>query len=69
MLVHRDNPHITHNNLRLSSRELRCYSILVNSKTLKEALDACDEESRSALLQVTFLLEQTELLSFAQGGS
>lgn len=68
-IVHRDNPHITHNNLRLSSRELRCYGILANAETLRQALDACDPEERSALLQVVFLLEQTELLSFAQGNS
>lgn len=65
-LVHRDNPHITHNNLRLSSRELRCYSILANAPNLKQALEACESEETTALLQVVFLLEQTELLSFAQ---
>ena len=66
-IVHRDNRHITHNNLRLSSRELRCYGVLANAGTLREALDACEPEERPALLQVAFLLEQTELLSFAQG--
>ena len=66
-LVHRDNRHITHNNLRLSSRELRCYSLLANARNLSEALEACDSGETTALMQVAFLLEQTELLSFAQG--
>ncbi len=66
-LVHRDNPHITHNNLRLSSRELRCYAILANAASLSEGLEACEPEEMTALFQVAFLLEQTELLSFSQG--
>lgn len=68
-LVHRDNAHITHNNLRLSSRELRCYSILAKAQSLEEALDTCEPEEREALLKVAFLLEQTELLSFDQAGT
>jgi hypothetical protein len=65
-LAHPENPHITHNNLRLSSRELRCYSILANAQSLQEALDGCEPEETTALFQVAFLLEQTELLAFTQ---
>lgn len=67
LLVHRENEHITHNNLRLSSRELKCYGLLADSRTLREALAGCEDEKISALYQITFLLEQTELLSLEQG--
>jgi hypothetical protein len=68
-LSHLENPHITHNNLRLSSRELRCYGRLSKSQTLAQALESCDEEDRPSLLLVVFLLEQTELLAFTAPSS
>jgi hypothetical protein len=66
-LVHRANPHITHNNLRLSSPELRSYGRLADAPTLRLALAACESDERGALLGVAFLLEQTDLLSFVPG--
>ena len=60
------NPHITHNNLRLNSRELRFYTYLENGQPLGATLEKygrTDEETLT-LLQVIFVLHQTELLAF-----
>jgi len=62
--VHRDNPHITHNNLRLSSRELRCYGYLADVSCLSAALEVCQDDERVSMFQVVFVLEQTCLLGF-----
>ncbi len=67
------NPHITHNNLRLNSRELRFYTYLESGQALRSTLSQygrTDEECLT-LLQVIFVLHQTDLLTFRhpQGAS
>jgi serine/threonine protein kinase len=59
------NPHITHNNLRFNSKELRFYTYLEDHLTLGEALDRFGraEEESLTLMQVVFVLLQTDLLA------
>ena len=54
---------LQHDNAVLASEN----RVLANARNLSEALEACDSGETTALMQVAFLLEQTELLSFAQG--
>ncbi len=65
-MVMQQNPHITHNNLRLNSRELRFYTYLETGVTLREVLERFgrNPEDRLTLLQVIFVLHQTDLLVF-----
>lgn len=59
------NPHITHNNLRLNSRELRFYASLEHGASVRRTLErrGRSDEDRLTLLQVIFLLHRTDLLS------
>ncbi|MCB9727505.1 MAG: serine/threonine protein kinase [Deltaproteobacteria bacterium] len=59
------NPHITHNNLRFNSKELRFYTYLEDHLSLREALDRYgrSEEECLTLMQVVFVLLQTDLLA------
>ena len=60
------NPHITHNNLRFNSRELRFYTYLEDGRTLRETIRRYGrtEDECLTLLQVLFVLHQTDLLAF-----
>ncbi len=66
VVVLQANPHITHNNLRFNSRELRFYTYLEDGKTLRETIRRYGrtEDECLTLLQVIFVLHQTDLLSF-----
>ncbi|MEZ4266368.1 MAG: protein kinase [Myxococcota bacterium] len=59
------NPHITHNNLRFNSKELRFYTYLEDHLTLGDALERYGrtEEESLTLMQVVFVLLQTDLLA------
>lgn len=59
------NPHITHNNLRFNSKELRFYTYLEDHQTLGEGLERFGrtEEESLTLMQVVFVLLQTDLLA------
>ncbi|MGM0577256.1 MAG: serine/threonine protein kinase [Myxococcota bacterium] len=59
------NPHITHNNLRFNSRELRFYTYLEDGMSLREAVARFGrtEDECLTLLQVVFVLHQTDLLT------
>lgn len=64
VLALQSNPHITHNNFRFNSKELRSYSCLESGHTLGQTLErhGRTEEERTTLLQVVYVLHQTELL-------
>ena len=66
VIVLQANPHITHNNLRFNSRELRFYTYLEDGKTLRDTIRRYGrtEDECLTLLQVIFVLHQSDLLSF-----
>ena len=65
-MVLRDNPHITHNNLRFTGRELRFYTALETGMVFRQVARRLgrDDNDYLTLLQVVFALQQTELLDF-----
>jgi serine/threonine-protein kinase len=68
ILVLQQNPHITHHNLRLNSRELRIYTYLETGITLRETLERFGKSANDyvSILQVVFVLHQTDLLAFRE---
>ena len=66
MLIMQSNQHLTHNNLRFNSRELRFYTYLETGTTLRDNLDRFGRtaDDRRTLMQVVFVLHQTDLLAF-----
>ena len=70
-IVHMDNPHITHNNLRLTGRELRFYTGLETGMVLRQVARRLgrDDKDYLTLNQVIFALYQTELLDFRSPSS
>ena len=65
VLLTERNPHITHNNLRFNSKELRFYTHLETGMTLREALSRFTRTDQDELimLRVIFTLHQMDLLS------